>query len=89
MGYTERGKFNFKVRHTGAGKPFIYCEPLDGGLSLLNPKNNYLDRGAPNYRLLCLDLADNISWDEAERLADRLNAAFVGISIIDMIDAGY
>lgn len=89
MGHTERGTFNFKVRRTGSDRPFIYCEPLNSGLSFLNPPSNYLGNDSPNYRLLCLDLADNIGWDEAESLAEMLNASLKSISVTTLTDPGH
>lgn len=88
MSYTEHARFNFKVRRGGGDRPFIYLEPLNGGLSILNPSNNFLGNAA-NYRFIGFNLADGVGWDEAEQIAELLNEKIASVGVTELIDAGH
>jgi len=88
MSFTERARFNFKVRRSGGDRPFIYLEPMKNSLSFLNPEQSYLG-SAPNYRLLCFDLAENVSWEEAERMVELLNENISTIGFTHLIDVAH
>jgi hypothetical protein len=63
-------------------------EPINKGLSFLNPEKSYLG-DAPNYHLLCFDLAENVGWDEAERLVEMLNENISTVGFTHLIDAAH
>ncbi|WP_315729146.1 hypothetical protein [Bradyrhizobium sp. SZCCHNS2015] len=68
MSKTERGYYRFTVKETGRGTFFLAAEPAGDTLQGL-------------YGLLGIQLEENVSLEEAMRMADLLNNRMTALTL--------
>lgn len=84
MAHTERAAYNFTVKYTTGGEPFIELEPRGRTFSVLAPTmSRFFDRlwKGPTYSFMSLDLAQGTCGEEAERLASLLDSKVISVAI--------
>jgi len=86
MSHTERERYQFVVKQTASGKPWIDLQPVHGNLSILESPQRLTN--VADYGFLGFDLPDDMTFDEAEKLADLLDEKIVMVSFTRLLDPG-